>query len=298
MKNLNNAASKSSTLKKRILTALILLPLALIAIFELPLVYFALFTGVVLSIGAWEWGPFIGFCNKRRRLGLMALLISSMLAFAYYAGLYDSGKIEVFHQAVEYAIWISVVWWVVALGLVISYPRSARFWRSGRWIKGIFGLVTLLPAWLAINVIRSFEYQENPQNGAWLLLYVLALVWAADIGAYFAGKVFGKRKLMPNVSPGKTIEGMLGGMVASATLIFIVLQTPLFVGYNGLDVVWISLIVVASSVLGDLLESMLKRQAGIKDSGTILPGHGGILDRVDSLTAALPVFTCLFYYAI
>ncbi|MER2493016.1 phosphatidate cytidylyltransferase [Catenovulum sediminis] len=293
----NNKVEKSSTLKKRILTALILLPLALVAIFELNLTWFAVFTAIVLSIGAWEWGPFIGFCNKRRRIGLMVVLLGSMFAFAYSTGLVTSGKFDLYHQAIEAALWIALIWWLIALVLVLSYPKSARHWRSERWVKGGFGLLTLLPTWLAINLIRGYEYHNDSQYGAWLLLYVMALVWAADIGAYFAGKAFGKRKLMPNVSPGKTIEGMFGGVVASSTLIFLVLQTPLFIGHNGLHVVLVSLAVVFSSVLGDLLESMLKRQAGIKDSGTILPGHGGILDRVDSLTAALPVFSCLFFYA-
>ncbi|MCU4675739.1 phosphatidate cytidylyltransferase [Catenovulum sp. 2E275] len=293
-----NQISKSSTLKKRILTALILLPLALIAIFELPLIPFAIFTAIVMSIGAWEWGPFIGFCNKRRRVVLMGALVGSMFGFAKLSGLIDYGQINLYQPQVETALWISLAWWALALLLVVTYPKSSRYWRGLRWIKGLFGLFTLLPAWLAINIIRANQYELDVQNGAWLLLYVFALVWAADIGAYFAGKAFGKRKLMPNVSPGKTLEGFAGGVVASTTLIFLALQTPLFVGHNGLEVVLISLAVVFSSVLGDLLESMLKRQAGIKDSGTILPGHGGVLDRIDSLTAALPVFACLYFYLV
>jgi len=293
-----NNISKSSTLRKRILTALILLPLALIAIFELPLIPFAIFTAIVMSIGAWEWGPFIGFCNKRRRILLMVALIGSMFGFAHISGLISQGQINLYQPQVQSALWLSLVWWGLALLLVVSYPKSSRYWRGLRWIKGLFGLFTLLPAWLAINIIRSNQYELDVQAGAWLLLYVFALVWAADIGAYFAGKAFGKNKLMPNVSPGKTLEGFAGGVVASTTLIFLALQTSLFVGHNGLEMVLISLAVVFSSVLGDLLESMLKRQAGIKDSGTILPGHGGVLDRIDSLTAALPVFACLYFYLV
>ncbi|WP_017445721.1 phosphatidate cytidylyltransferase [Gayadomonas joobiniege] len=298
MKIQNDTQIKQSSLKKRILTALILLPLALVAIFKLPLAYFALFTAAILAIGAWEWGPFIGFNNKRRRACLVGLLIVSMLALGWHGGLFTSGQLAIYTAIIEQLIWLSLFWWGLALILVVSYPKSAPLWRTNRWLKGLFGLVTLLPAWLAINLLRGYQYPQESLMGAWLLLYVMSLVWAADIGAYFAGKAFGKRKLMPNVSPGKTIEGMLGGMLASATLIFLVLQTPLFIGQNGLTIVFISLLVVVSSVLGDLLESMLKRQAGVKDSGTILPGHGGVLDRVDSLTAALPIFACLFFYAI
>lgn len=285
-------------MRKRITTALILLPLALVAIFELPLIPFAIFTAVIMSIGAWEWGPFIGFCNKRRRLLLMAALIGSMFGFAHLSGLIANGQINLYQTQVQTALWLSLAWWGLALLLVVTYPKSSRYWRGLRWMKGLFGLFTLLPAWLAINIIRANQYELDVERGAWLLLYVFALVWAADIGAYFAGKAYGKNKLMPNVSPGKTIEGFFGGLIASTTLIFLALQTSLFVGHNGLQVVLVSLAVVFSSVLGDLLESMLKRQAGVKDSGTILPGHGGVLDRIDSLTAALPVFACLYFYLI
>lgn len=272
--------------------------MALVAIFKLPPLYFALFTAAVLAVGAWEWGPFIGFNNKRRRAFLVGLLLASMAAFAWFGGLVTTGQLDRYTDIVSQVIWASLIWWALALMLVISYPRSAILWRSSRWLKGFFGLATLLPAWLAINLLRGYEYHSDPVHGAWLLLYVMSLVWAADIGAYFAGKAFGRTKLMPNVSPGKTIEGMGGGILASSALIFLVLQTPLFIGHNGLMIVLISLSVVISSVFGDLLESMLKRQAGVKDSGTILPGHGGVLDRVDSLTAALPIFSCLFLYAI
>lgn len=302
LKNKNKRKEKTkdkntlSTLKKRIITALVLLPLALIAIFELPLLGFAAFTALILSIGAWEWGPFIGFSNKRYRALLMLVLFAAMGFLGASAGLFETGLIEVKDELIRACIVASLIWWLVALCLVITYPRSARLWRGLNWLKGIFGLLTLLPAWISINLIREVEYLNDPQKGAWLLLYVFCLIWAADIGAYFAGKAFGKHKLMPNVSPGKTIEGMLGGLVASSTLIFVTLQTPLFATENTFKIVTVSVFVIFSSVLGDLLESMLKRQAGVKDSGKILPGHGGVLDRVDSLTAAMPIFACFYFY--
>lgn len=228
----------------------------------------------------------------------MLALLGSMAGFGYQSGLFQHGQISLTSELIQYSIIASIGWWIFALLLVISYPRSSRYWRGLSWLKGLFGLFTLLPTWIGINLIRADNFQFDQQTGAWLLLYVFSLVWAADIGAYFAGKAFGKHKLMPNVSPGKTIEGMLGGLVASSALIFLALQTELFSSQNTFHIVAISLIVVVSSVLGDLLESMLKRQAGVKDSGTILPGHGGILDRVDSLTAALPIFACFYFYFI
>jgi phosphatidate cytidylyltransferase len=126
--------------------------------------------------------------------------------------------------------------------------------------------------------------------GSWILLFVMGLVWAADSGAYFFGKAFGKHKLAPAVSPGKTIEGMFGGLFTASLLAVAVTWFMDFVPAKMAIVLFCSLLAVLASVLGDLTESMFKREAGIKDSGTLLPGHGGILDRIDSLTAALPVF--------
>ncbi|WP_111980115.1 phosphatidate cytidylyltransferase [Algibacillus agarilyticus] len=291
-------SQNNSSLKKRILTALILLPVALFAIFDLPLWGFSVFCAVVMSIGAWEWGPFIGFSKKRLRLALMALLVGIIALLFTHFRLFDIQSSELTSQIGFYLLLSSVIWWGIAALLVVSYPKSALTWRQKALLKMVFGFLTLVPTWFAATLIRSANYNEAPQYGAWLLLFVMGLVWAADIGAYFAGKAYGKNKLMPNVSPGKTIEGMLGGLVAAFTVVFIVGQTALLDNLSIVQMGLISLAVVISSVLGDLLESMLKRQAGIKDSGTILPGHGGILDRIDSLTAALPVFAFLFFFVI
>jgi len=140
--------------------------------------------------------------------------------------------------------------------------------------------------------LRQYHYDTDHFAGAWWLLFVLLLVWGADSGAYMFGKMFGKHKLAPKVSPGKTWEGFLGGLVTSA-LIAVLFATlaPLTVSTGTLVIC--AIIATLASVLGDLTESMFKREAGIKDSGNLIPGHGGILDRIDSLTAAVPVFACL-----
>ncbi|MFT5313561.1 MAG: phosphatidate cytidylyltransferase, partial [Paraglaciecola sp.] len=153
-----------------------------------------------------------------------------------------------------------------------------------------FGVFTLVPTWVAIVSLRSSLYEVDPYYGASLIFYVLGIVWAADIGAFFVGVKFGRHKLRPRVSPGKTFEGLMGGVFASSAIIaFAALHYQVDPSRIWLHIV-IGGLTVGVSALGDLNESMFKRCAGIKDSGTLLPGHGGVLDRIDSLTAAFPVF--------
>lgn len=182
-------------------------------------------------------------------------------------------------------------WWLFALILVLIYPRAASFWGQSKVIKGAMGAFVLLPCWTAINYIR------NDSAGSFELLFLLSLIWGADSSAYFAGKKWGTTKLIPVVSPGKSLQGLLAALVSCVflTVIFIYLYAMFgLFAYPPFGVlmaaVALSVITILFSVLGDLFESMLKRQAGLKDSGNILPGHGGILDRIDSLTAAAPVY--------
>lgn len=176
--------------------------------------------------------------------------------------------------------------------MVIFYPKSARFWRHSSLLRLLFGILTIVPFFCGMVVLRSWHYADNPYSGALWLLYVMVLVWGADSGAYLFGKLFGKHKLAPKVSPGKTWQGFLGGLATAAVISWA------YGRWVGLDVaprvlLICSVVAALASVLGDLTESMLKREAGIKDSGHLIPGHGGILDRIDSLTAAVPIFTCL-----
>jgi phosphatidate cytidylyltransferase len=185
---------------------------------------------------------------------------------------------------------VSVCWWLFSLFMIIAYPHFSRFWRNNRLVCLLFGLLTLVPTWIALISLRTSLYEVDVFYGASLILYVLGIVWAADIGAFFVGVKFGKRKLRPRVSPGKTVEGLLGGIGASFAIIaFAALHYQVDMTKIGLHIV-VGAVTVAVSALGDLNESMFKRCAGLKDSGSILPGHGGILDRIDSLTAAFPIF--------
>lgn len=282
-------------LKQRIITALILAPTAILAIFYLPLMYFsALLLGVV-SIGAWEWAPFMGLKSKLSRgayTAITAMLIVLLWSYLPPQQLWSS--ITGLNSDAISILWLSVAWWVVAAILMFTYPKLTGLWANNTVAIGLLGWLTLIPTWLAFVVLRSHDYQVANFHGAQLLMCLFVLVWCADIGAYFVGKSFGKRKLMPNVSPGKTIEGFLGGVVCAATVSLIVAFVLDWTQKQLLIALFVTLLISIISVLGDLTESMFKRQSGIKDSGTILPGHGGILDRIDSLTATAPIFALCY----
>lgn len=265
-------------LKQRIITAAILLPVALIGFFLLEGLAFALFIGVVVSLGAWEWARMAGCVGQPARVGY-ALLVAALLAVLY-----------VLPVLAPWLLTASVFWWLAATALVLSYPDSQRHWR-GRIGSLAIGLLILLPAWQALLVLKQW-----PQ-GNWLIVAVMVLVWVADIGAYFSGRRFGRRKLAPQVSPGKSWEGLVGGLLAS---LLVTLGVGLYHGWPARELVLALLgatLVVLISVVGDLTESMFKRSAGIKDSSQLLPGHGGVMDRIDSLTAAVPVFAVLLWLA-
>ena len=282
-------------LKQRIITAVILAPLAISAIFYLPLPLFGALLLAIMAIGAWEWGPLMGFASKGRRLFFVLAstgLIGSIWALLPPQSLWlEKGVLAA--NAV-YILWLAVAWWALSAILTFLYPRFSSFWSSHRSVRGVFGWLTLIPAWLAFMVIRSSEYQTDPYHGAQLIMFLFLMVWSADIGAYFVGKSIGKHKLLPNVSPGKTLEGFLGGIAVACVL---VASAGKVIGWSSGQfaiVIPVTIAITTISVLGDLNESMFKRQAGVKDSGTILPGHGGVLDRIDSLTATAPIYALCY----
>jgi phosphatidate cytidylyltransferase len=277
--NNNDNIATQTVLKTRIMTALILAPIAIGGIFFLPPLGFALFTGAIICVGAWEWANMAGVTQPLARVGF---------ALATAAILY--GLLEVPASAV---LWVALVWWIVCFLLVRRYPEG-----SGRWgsctARAVMGLLVLVPAWVGLNHLRTggFGFGDSTNN-LLLILYVFCIVWVADIGAYFAGRAFGKAKLAPRVSPGKSWAGVWGGLLAVAAFALLI---GLLADAGAGDIALLmiaSLITGAISVVGDLMESMLKRFRGIKDSSQLLPGHGGIMDRIDSLTAAIPVFALI-----
>lgn len=267
-------------LKQRVITALILVALFLAALFGLPTPYFFLFAGAIVLIGAWEWAQLAGFSAVWQRLLYVVLTALGLLLAAAYVGLEGLGSATLQVSAVREFLVGGCIWWAVALLLVQGYPSSAILW-GHPLIRLVMGLLVLIPTWIALVYVRQHA------QGAWLVLLLIFIVALADSGGYFAGRRFGRRKLAPSVSPGKTWEGFAGGFIANG-----VLAVVLSLSFGVSLPLSLALVLPTSvvSVLGDLLESMLKRHAGVKDSGTLLPGHGGVLDRVDGITAAAPVF--------
>ena len=192
---------------------------------------------------------------------------------------------------------LGAAWWLKVVIMVVRYPGAKNGGQVADVATQGFGVLTLLPFLWSVALLRAYQYDLEPMLGAKLVFLVCLLVWAADSGAYFVGKRFGKRKMAPNVSPNKTVEGLVGGLVA-AVLAMMGAAQWLDIPYSSLPLLaLIALMTSLASVFGDLAESMFKRVAGIKDSGRILPGHGGILDRIDSLTAAFPVFASPVFWA-
>lgn len=272
---------------QRILTAIVLIPLVIIALFFAPLSIFSYLIIAVCALATWEWSHFLGMVEKTQKAIFMVLIIS-LLALLYLIPIDLSLKGQLF----TYIICLSIVWWLIALLLVISYPQSAKYWSKSILIKLLFALFTLIPFYISMLELREINYDIDRYTGAVWLLYVFVLVWATDTGAYFAGRAIGKHKLAVKVSPGKTIEGFIGG-VSLAILVCLLVYLTGYFAISFINFLISSLLAILVSVLGDLTESMFKREAGIKDSGNLIPGHGGILDRIDSLTAAVPVFTAL-----
>lgn len=288
-------------LKQRILSAIVMIMVALAALFWLSPLLFTFALSAVVVLGMWEWAQFAGFKRPIAR-ALVALMTTGLLFFPLIAATDQINAAQFLTDSTTPLLFVGCVWWLIATGLVVSYPKSSAFWAKSVSAKFIFGFCTLIPFMIGTLALRFYHYHSDEYQGTLLLLYVFLLVWGADSGAYFAGRAFGKHKLAPKVSPGKSWEGAIGGVLTSAVIAVIFLQfapADLFGRtLNTTGFVLLSTVTVAISVLGDLSESMFKRQAGIKDSSNLIPGHGGILDRIDSLTAAVPVFATGFFFVL
>ncbi|MGB2172947.1 MAG: phosphatidate cytidylyltransferase [Porticoccaceae bacterium] len=263
--------------KQRFATASVLALLFIVTLLFSSTATFVSAIMLVVLIAGWEWCDLSGIKSSVSKLLFLLGLLLSLLLVSDYVGIYSQ-----FNQLLSYQICFSamILWAVIFLWLQ-GYPSSAILW-SSKPIMLLLGIFLLVVTWLALASIISLE------NGRYLLLLAVSIIVLADVGGYIAGKLFGRHKLAPTISPGKTWEGLLGGMFLQLILVGVLLK--MFPDLNVLDLCLLVFPVAICSVIGDLFESMLKRHRGIKDSSNLLPGHGGFLDRLDGVMAALPMF--------
>lgn len=284
-------------LLQRIITASILATLITLAVFWLPAEYFPMVLGIIVLAAAWEWLKLVQVNPAGQALFFLALIIS-MMGIYFWAqflqvlyilveksnlGLPD---VRYYSGVLEWLVVPPILFWIIVMALIRKLPAALLKLEIKTRNKALIGWFVLLAAWMFLSRLRTLY-------GAELTMYLLLLIWAADIAAYFSGKKWGKHKLAPDISPGKTVEGMYGAMVAAVlcgialVLIYKVYNSNIIIAT---DFIFLSIITVMVSIYGDLFFSLVKRQRGVKDSGSLLPGHGGVLDRIDSLVAAIPVF--------
>ena len=265
-------------LRLRIITALCMAAIFLPALFLMPPMLFSIATVPLVLIAGWEWSRLVKIRSVIARIGYLLLIVMTLFAASLWLGLPDTFD----PQRAQQLLLVAVGVWAFIFLWIQGYPSSAILW-SARPILGLLGLILLVFTWIAIVTILNY------QSGQWLLLLAIVIIVLADVGGFFAGKYFGKHKLAPIISPGKTWEGFVGGLLLEGVLV----GSLVWYLSDHVTVLGLSLLVIPValySVLGDLFESMIKRHSGVKDSGRLLPGHGGVLDRIDGVMAALPMF--------
>lgn len=274
-------------LRLRVITALILAPLIIWSVLAFSHRGLAIELGLILTVAAWEWARLSGLTHNVTRIafGILSMLI--MLALTW-----------LLHDAMDWLPWLlyaNLIWWLIGLVMVMRFKTPpeqlpVQFNGINILLNLLAGLLIIGGAFVALTGLHRFS-----EHGAMYILILLVFIWVADIAAYFTGKKFGKHKLAPFVSPGKTWEGVAGAAVAVIVAAFVIGKIMQYPPMNNPPVnlplfALLVLVTIAFSILGDLTESLFKRRAGIKDSSQLLPGHGGILDRIDSLMAAAPIF--------
>lgn len=263
-----------SNMIKRILTAIVLIPCVIALLLFSNKTIWIVATSVLIGVAAFEWTGFLG-----RRLHLSYRL-------CYVGGLLSLGLWLIHHVAPRYVLSVAGVWWCVAFVLLLDGQLIGRR-AYAAWVKGVCGCLVLCPTWVA------FVWLHHRSKGLLLLLFVA--VWTADTGAYIVGRLWGRSRIADRISQGKTLEGLLGGVVLTWLLFAILLfalPLPARYGLSFAIALWVNVL----GLLGDLFESLLKRASGLKDSGGLLPGHGGVLDRIDSLTVVLPIVSLVLLF--
>ncbi|WP_284451851.1 phosphatidate cytidylyltransferase [Methylophaga thalassica] len=267
-------------LKQRLITAAILIPLVVWAVFASSLTTFTTLIVAVALLAAWEWHQMIGIQSPRMRVMLAVDLIIVLYLAITQLNPY-------------FIISIGILIWLIALVVILGFSNKSLAERLSLVFKNkVFGAISSILI-LTVFVVSSITLKAFSEVGAFLFFFVMVTVWLADTGGYFAGKRYGKHALAPAVSPNKTWEGVAGGVLFASiwAIGFYWVKTPTTITL--FEWLLLAVVTVAVSIVGDLFESLYKRAFSVKDSGSLLPGHGGILDRIDSLIAAVPVFTFL-----
>jgi phosphatidate cytidylyltransferase len=263
-------------LKQRVITALILVPAVVLLVLFAPTNLLALVTAGVLLLGALEWSRLSGCASPAGRT--LYLLVTTVLMVAAEWLRREQIAADIYLAA--------ALWWLVVLGMLVRLRQTGGGSEQGVSLAtAVAGQLVLVPAWLALVALHARE-----PAGPGLLLFLLVMIWLADTGAYFAGRRWGKTRLAPGISPGKTWEGVGGAVAAMVLSSLLLYHWGVLAGVAWPAVLLLCLLAGCFSIVGDLFESLVKRRRGVKDSGNLLPGHGGVLDRIDSLTAAAPVF--------
>ena len=267
-------------LKQRVVTALVLVAVFIWLLVNLSAAEFSLVLLLLVMVAGWEWTNLLRLNRRSSKVGFLGLLLLTLAAVSLNIGLFTEFNFALGQQISM----IAVVLWAIIFLWLQGYPSSSILW-SPRPVLGLIGLLLLVATWVALTSILHRE------SGRWLLFLAIVIVALADVGGYVAGRLFGKNKLAPIISPGKTWEGFAGGMLLQILLIAgLMWQLPQL---RLIELTILVIPVALYSVLGDLFESMIKRHSGVKDSSQLLPGHGGVLDRIDGFMAALPLFSLL-----
>ena len=280
-------------LKQRIITAIILLIGLIATTTQLSLFNFTLFISLVVVLASWEWSGFIGLNELSEKLTYSLTIAAMIIGLYFILDISTTGSSVDFVRA-AILLGLGLLFWMLMVFVLAGYPENKSAWNNESKIA-CMGMLALVPSWVGLVVLKSFA------EAGLLVLALVVLVAAVDVGAYFAGVNFGSRKLAPNLSPKKTWEGVWGGFVLCAmiSVVMIWAANSYFLDLTSAQMValfFLAPLTTFFSVIGDLLESMLKRNQNIKDSGRLLPGHGGILDRIDGLVATTPPFVLLLVF--
>lgn len=268
--------------RTRVIAAAVMAPVAILSVLYLPSEFFAALVAALMMLGLWEWTLLAGL---RGRVARAAYLVGNVALMAFLV--WGAGRDFLTFKLVSL---LGAAWWLLVLLWLLRFDFAANDNRWSRALKLLAGTISIIPAWAAICWLHVQSGGEVRASGPVWALFALLIVWMADSGAYFVGVRFGKHKLAPRISPGKSWEGFFGGLLATVLLAVVALPVLGMPWTSLADLLLLTVITALFSVAGDLFESLLKRHAGAKDSSHLIPGHGGVLDRIDSLLAALPVF--------